>query len=73
MNLKFSGLVDRALLFTPIEELALNTDFENRLPKHQWWLKVRPLLRILAKHQASYVQSAKELELEDSDGEEANE
>ncbi|KAL7073896.1 hypothetical protein ACQ4LE_006526 [Meloidogyne hapla] len=67
------GLVDRALLFTPVEELALNTDFENRLPKHQWWLKVRPLLRILAKHQASYVQSAKELELEESDSDEKEE
>ncbi|CAK5055074.1 unnamed protein product [Meloidogyne enterolobii] len=67
------GLVDRALLFTPVEELASNTDFDNRLPKHQWWLKVRPLLRILAKHQASYEQTAKDLELEESDSDEKEE
>ncbi|CAK5058392.1 unnamed protein product [Meloidogyne enterolobii] len=67
------GLVDRALLFTPVEELAANTDFDNRLPKHQWWLKVRPLLRILAKHQASYEQTAKDLELEESDSDEKEE
>jgi len=53
--------------------LASNTDFDNRLPKHQWWLKVRPLLRILAKHQASYEQTAKDLELEESDSDEKEE
>lgn len=25
-----------------------------RLPKKQWWLKLRPLLRILAKHDSTY-------------------
>lgn len=25
-----------------------------RIPKHQWWLKLRPLLRILAKHDSAY-------------------
>jgi 6-phosphofructokinase 1 len=55
------------LLFTHVEKLALNTDFVHRLAKHQWWLKVRPLLRILAKHRASYVQAAKELELDDTE------
>lgn len=25
-----------------------------RIPKHQWWLKLRPLLRILAKHDSTY-------------------
>lgn len=28
--------------------------FRHRIPKHQWWLKLRPLLRILAKHDSSY-------------------
>ena len=26
-----------------------------RIPKEQWWLKVRPLLRILAHHESVYV------------------
>ena len=28
--------------------------FSQRIPKHQWWLKLRPLLRILAKHDSTY-------------------
>lgn len=26
----------------------------NRIPKNQWWLKLRPLIKILAKHRAAY-------------------
>lgn len=29
-------------------------DFKHRIPKQQWWLKLRPLLRILAKHDSIY-------------------
>lgn len=25
-----------------------------RIPKKQWWLRLRPLLRILAKHDSAY-------------------
>lgn len=28
--------------------------YRQRIPKHQWWLKLRPLLRILAKHDSAY-------------------
>lgn len=28
--------------------------YSQRIPKHQWWLKLRPLLRILAKHDSTY-------------------
>lgn len=28
--------------------------FRHRIPKSQWWLKLRPLLRILAKHDSAY-------------------
>lgn len=34
--------------------LFLNKFFRQRIPKHQWWLKLRPLLRILAKHDSTY-------------------
>lgn len=30
----------------------------HRLPKEQWWLNLRPLLRILAKHESAYVEEA---------------
>ncbi|VBB29938.1 unnamed protein product [Acanthocheilonema viteae] len=48
------GLMGRRTVFTPVEDLSLETDFEHRVPKHQWWMKMRPLLRILAKHDSTY-------------------
>ena len=48
------GIVSRQYQFTPVQELKLYTDFEHRIPNHQWWLKIRPLLRILAKHESTY-------------------
>lgn len=48
------GLVRRQYLFTPVQTLKAETDYKHRIPKHQWWLKLRPLLRILAKHDSSY-------------------
>ncbi|XP_055861405.1 ATP-dependent 6-phosphofructokinase-like isoform X2 [Biomphalaria glabrata] len=32
----------------PVLDLALQTDFENRLPKFQWWLRLRNLHKILS-------------------------
>lgn len=48
------GLVRRQYRFTPVQELIPQSNFEQRIPKVQWWLKLRPLLRILAKHDSSY-------------------
>ena len=28
--------------------------YSHRIPLDQWWLKLRPLLRILAKHESTY-------------------
>ncbi|XP_069106568.1 ATP-dependent 6-phosphofructokinase-like isoform X2 [Argopecten irradians] len=47
------GMNKRHLSFTPVQELRSDTNFEQRIPKSQWWLKLRPLLRILAKHRES--------------------
>ncbi|XP_048348184.1 ATP-dependent 6-phosphofructokinase, muscle type isoform X1 [Sphaerodactylus townsendi] len=44
------GMRRRALLFQPLSELKEQTDFEHRIPKEQWWLKLRPILKILAKY-----------------------
>jgi len=52
------GLVDRNVVFTPVSQLREKADFKHRLPKEQWWLKIRPLLRILAKHDSIYQTSA---------------
>lgn len=61
------GLRGRRVVFTPVEELALETDFEHRLPKEQWWMRVRPLLRILAKHDSIY--EAEALQVKEVEGE----
>jgi len=48
------GLQGRSYGFHPVMDLVVKTDYEKRLPKTQWWMCMRPLLRILAKHEASY-------------------
>uniref|UniRef100_A0AAY4AS14 ATP-dependent 6-phosphofructokinase n=1 Tax=Denticeps clupeoides TaxID=299321 RepID=A0AAY4AS14_9TELE len=48
------GMRRRALLFQPVIQLKDETDFEHRIPKEQWWLKLRPLMKILAKYKTSY-------------------
>jgi len=49
------GLIKRQSEFTPVESLKAKTDIEHRMPLEQWWLKLRPLLRILAKHESVYI------------------
>ncbi|KAM9790948.1 ATP-dependent 6-phosphofructokinase, platelet type-like isoform 3-T3 [Syngnathus typhle] len=48
------GMRRRAMLFQPVAQLKDETDFEHRIPKEQWWLKLRPLMKILAKYKTSY-------------------
>ncbi|XP_039752376.1 ATP-dependent 6-phosphofructokinase isoform X3 [Pararge aegeria] len=48
------GVVKRQYKFTPLEELKNQTNFAQRIAKQQWWMKLRPLLRILAKHDSTY-------------------
>ncbi|VDP49523.1 unnamed protein product [Schistosoma curassoni] len=35
-------------------ELREHTDFVHRLPKEEWWISLRPLMRIMAKHDSLY-------------------
>uniref|UniRef100_A0A3Q3KQ54 ATP-dependent 6-phosphofructokinase n=1 Tax=Mastacembelus armatus TaxID=205130 RepID=A0A3Q3KQ54_9TELE len=44
------GMRKRSLVFQPLAELKEVTDFEHRIPKIQWWVKLRPILKILAKY-----------------------
>uniref|UniRef100_A0A665UCD2 ATP-dependent 6-phosphofructokinase n=1 Tax=Echeneis naucrates TaxID=173247 RepID=A0A665UCD2_ECHNA len=44
------GMKKRSLTFQPLAELNGETDFEHRIPKTQWWLKIRPIMKILAKY-----------------------
>ncbi|XP_053723444.1 phosphofructokinase, muscle b isoform X1 [Synchiropus splendidus] len=44
------GMRKRSLEFQPLAELKDETDFEHRIPKTQWWMTMRPILKILAKY-----------------------
>ncbi|XP_044290376.1 ATP-dependent 6-phosphofructokinase, liver type isoform X3 [Varanus komodoensis] len=47
------GLRRKAVSFSPVTELKKVTDFEHRLPKEQWWLNLRLMLKMLAHYQIS--------------------
>lgn len=61
------GIVKRNYCYTPVQELKSQTDFKHRLPKTQWWLKMRPLLRILAKHDSTYEEEGKFVAVDEED------
>ena len=44
------GLKSRIYQFQPIEDLKLETDFQYRRWKHQWWMQIRSIMKILAMH-----------------------
>nr|AAX26367.1 unknown [Schistosoma japonicum] len=48
------GIVRRQTNYSNIVELKEHTDFKHRLPKEEWWLSLRPLMRIMAKHDSLY-------------------
>ncbi|XP_076858618.1 ATP-dependent 6-phosphofructokinase, liver type [Brachyhypopomus gauderio] len=47
------GLNKKVISFSPVTELKAQTDFEHRMPKEQWWLGLRLMLKMLAKYQTS--------------------
>ncbi|XP_075880757.1 phosphofructokinase, muscle b [Nelusetta ayraudi] len=53
------GMKKRSLVFQPLAELSELTDFEHRIPKVQWWVKLRPILKILAKYEINLDTSEK--------------
>ncbi|XP_076028165.1 ATP-dependent 6-phosphofructokinase, muscle type-like isoform X4 [Genypterus blacodes] len=44
------GMRKRSLTFQPVTDLKAETDFEHRVPMNQWWMKIRPIMKILAKY-----------------------
>lgn len=45
------GMRGRHMKFQPLKALKEEADFKYRLPKSQWWMKMRPLLRLMANYQ----------------------
>ncbi|XP_067936194.1 ATP-dependent 6-phosphofructokinase-like [Watersipora subatra] len=54
------GVIKRKTEYSHVSELAKSTNFAKRIPQDQWWLQLRPLLRLLAKHDAVYVPVAED-------------
>ncbi|KAG5833887.1 hypothetical protein ANANG_G00280680 [Anguilla anguilla] len=50
------GMVLKMLKFSPVSELKEMTDFEHRIPKDQWWVSLRHMLKMLAKYQTSFTE-----------------
>ncbi|KAI7808607.1 ATP-dependent 6-phosphofructokinase, liver type [Triplophysa rosa] len=48
------GLQKKVLSFSPVTELKDQTDFKHRMPKVQWWVNLRLMLKMLAKYQTSF-------------------
>ncbi|XP_038576279.1 ATP-dependent 6-phosphofructokinase, liver type isoform X1 [Micropterus salmoides] len=48
------GLNRKVISFIPVTELKAATDFEHRMPTVQWWINLRPMLKMLAKYQTSF-------------------
>ena len=44
------GITGTKFEATPFQELIPKTDFTHRIPVHQWWMSLRPLISVLAKH-----------------------
>jgi len=52
------GINGQHLTFTPVKELEPEVDLKNRRWKTQWFLRLRPLLGILANKDTTYIQEA---------------
>lgn len=59
------GITKRKYVYSPLEDLIEETNFQQRIPKTQWWLKLRPLLRIFAKHHSVYEEEGEYIEIEE--------
>jgi 6-phosphofructokinase 1 len=44
------GVHGKVVKAIPLQDLCPDTDFDHRIPKQQWWMKLRPLISVLAHH-----------------------
>lgn len=48
------GFVEDNLIYTPLDQIPRVYDYEHQRPKNQWWLRLRPVVRMLAQPSAGY-------------------
>ena len=42
--------MDACMALQKMQDLISKTDFKHRIPEQQWWMSLRPLISVLAKH-----------------------
>lgn len=67
------GMQKKCFAFTPVTQLLEHTDMEHRIPQEQWWMKLRSLMRILAKHENVYVSEVLKKDYSDEEEIDTNE
>ena len=48
------GIIGSRFRTTPLQDLAPETDFKYRIPRRQWWMSLRKLISLLAKHKEQF-------------------
>ena len=48
------GLQSGSFTFTEFHDMARLMDMENRRPKQQWWMQLRPIARMMANGHQSH-------------------
>ena len=61
------GLRSRVYQFQSVEDLKAETDFQHRRWKRHWWVQIRSIMKILAKHESSYMIESETVTLEEDD------
>ena len=44
------GVHGKSIKAIPLQDLESKTDFKHRIPTEQWWMRLRPLISVLAHH-----------------------
>ncbi len=61
------GLRYRVYQFQSVEDLKDETDFQYRRWKRQWWVQIRNIMKILAKHESDYTVEADQSNQQDDE------
>ncbi|ESO12363.1 hypothetical protein HELRODRAFT_63110 [Helobdella robusta] len=48
------GFLKRSITFTSIQDLKKQLNFQHRISRDNWWIRLRPLARILSSHDSVY-------------------
>lgn len=61
------GLRTRIYQFQPVQDLVEESDFTYRRWKNQWWVHIRAIMKILAKHSSTYTVEGEMIQVEGID------